>query len=326
MRRLLSLVAIAVSLFFVAALGEAASAAGRYRIELNDGRQIETRGYPVAHGSVWTFRASNGVLTGVPREDVARIVPADEGLEPDDVVFAHPAAAAVAESDVEAAPAPLKPGELIVLPSTGDGPAAVPPAPAAAGGGAVGAPMNGNGGLPNPYNGNSIYGTGNAYGPGTTGPNGMGRVLSSTDLSRALSATTPAGSTASNGFPTLTTSAPTVIGPDGTPTLATGVSTQFAIGPNGTPVFVGNGATPATMIGSNGTPTLAPAGTPAAAAPVIGSNGTPVMAGTGQPGSAALVIGPNGTPILAPGGQPGSTFPTIGPNGTPAARTAAAHR
>jgi len=319
MKRFLVHSAIAASLFFFcffsAAVSEAASSTGRYRIELRDGTQIETRGYPVARGSVWTFHASNGgALTGVPREMVVRIVPTDEGTEPEaGVGGALATATASAVGDLEEAPAPLEPGELIELPSTGDGPAAEPKAPASAGGGAL-VGGNGYGGLPNPYNGNSIYGTGNAYAPGT-----LPRVPSSTDLSRALSATTPAGSTASNGFPTLTSSSPTVIGPDGTPMLNEGASTQFAIGSNGTPVFVGSGgAAPVTMIGPNGTPTLAPSGTPGAAGPVIGPNGTPVLAGAGQPGSAAPVIGPNGTPVLTPGGSPMSAFPALATNGTPA--------
>jgi hypothetical protein len=132
MRRFPTLSAIAASLlclfFLFAAVIEAASATGRYRIELKDGHQIETRGYPVARGTVWTFHGSNGVLTGVPRELVARIVPVDEDAEPDAVVSARGVAAAPAESDVEAAPAPLEPGEWIELPSTGDGRAAVAPA------------------------------------------------------------------------------------------------------------------------------------------------------------------------------------------------------
>ncbi|HKD19475.1 MAG TPA: hypothetical protein VKG23_16600 [Thermoanaerobaculia bacterium] len=316
----LTLAVIAASLFFLAAVGAAASVTGRYRIELRDGRQIETRGYPVARGSVWTFHESDGTLTGVPREMVARIVPADEGAEPEAEVSARAAVAPAAEDDLEEAPAPLEPGDLIELPSTGDGPAAEPKASAAAGGAAPnGGLVNGYGGLPNPYTGNSIYGTGNAYAPGTTGPN-MPRVPSSTDLSRALSATTPAGSVTSNGFPTLSTSSPTVIGPDGTPTLSTGASTQFEIGPNGTPVLVGNGAAaPAPMLAPNGTAVLATSGQPGAAGPAIGPNGTPVLAGAGQPGGAAPVIGPNGTPVLAPAGQPGSAaFPALAPNGTPA--------
>jgi hypothetical protein len=320
MRRFLVLSAIAASLFFLgffsAAVSEAASSTGRYRIELRDGTQIETRGYPVARGSVWTFHASNGALSGVPREMVLRIVPTDEGAEAPEAEAT--ARAGAASGDLEQAPAPLEPGDLIELPSTGDGPSAEPTAPAVAGG-ALGGPTNGYGGLPNPYNGNSIYGTGNAYAPGRRGPGGVPRVPSSTDLSRALSATTPAGSTTSNGFPSLTTSSPTVIGPDGTPTLSSGASAQFEIGPNGTPVFVGSGgAAPVTMVGPNGTPALAPAGKAGAAGPVIGPNGTPVLAGAGQPSSAAMVIGPNGTPVMAPGASPMSAFPALAPNGTPA--------
>jgi hypothetical protein len=319
MRRLFS---IAASLFLLAAAGNAASATGRYRIEMKDGHQVETRGYPVARGSVWTFHESNGgALTGVPREMVARIVPDDEAAEDDTLVSAraHAAPPTSAEGDLEEAPVPLEPGELIELPSTGDGPGAAPPSPAAAARAGVGAPMNvnGYGGLPNPYNGNSIFGTSNGLPPGAIGPDGMPRVLSSTDLSRALSATTPAGSVGSNGFPTVAPTSPTMVGPDGTPTLGTGVSTQFVIGPDGTPVLAGSAATP-TAIGPNGTPTLAGAGQPGFSGPAIGPNGTPVLAGAGQPGTAAPMIGPNGTPVLAPSGQPGSAFPTFGSNGTPA--------
>jgi len=321
MKRFLTLSAIAASLFFsFPAVSRAASTIGQYRIELRDGRQIETRGYPLARGSVWVFQSSKGGgLTGVPREMVARIVPADESTETETEASVR-AVAPSADSDLEAAPAPLEPGDLIELPPTGDGPAAEPKAPAAGTGGASAAGfVNGYGGLPNPYYGTSIYGTSNGLPPGAIGSDGMPRVLSSTDLSRALSATTPAGSIASNGYPTLAPSSPTAIGPDGTPTLSTGASTQFEIGPNGTPVFVGaSGAAPAPVIGSNGTPTLAPAALAGSAGPVIGLNGTPVLAGAGQPGGAAPVIGPNGTPILAPAGGPGSAFPALASNGTPA--------
>ena len=325
MKRSLTVSGIAASLLFflLAVVSEAASLTGRYRIELRDGTQIETRGYPVARGSVWTFRAASGLaLSGVPREMVARIVPADEDTVPEADVAARAVSAPPARGDLEAAPAPLEPGELIELAPTGDGPAAEPKAPVSAGGAAVSVNVNGYGGyggLPSPYNGNSIYSSGNALPPGAIGSDGIPRALSSTDLSRALSATTPAGSTASNGFPTVTTSSPTVIGPDGTPTLSSAASTQFQIGPDGTPVLVGSGGTaPVTMIGPNGTPVLAPSGTPGTAGPVIGSNGTPVLAGSGQPGSSAPMIGPNGTPVLAPSGSPGAAFPVIGSNGTPA--------
>jgi hypothetical protein len=305
MRRLFS---IASSLFLLTAAGNAASATGRYRIELKDGRQVETRGYPVARGSVWTFHESNGgVLTGVPREMVARIVPDDEAAEPDALVSARAVAAppALAEDDIEEAPAPLEPGALIELPSTGDGPGPVAPAQAGPARAVGGAAMyaNGYGGLPNPYNGNSIFGTSNGLPPGAIGPDGMPRVLSSTDLSRALSATTPAGSVGSNGFLTVAPTSPTMVGPDGTPTLGTGVSTQFVIGPDGTPV----------LAGSAGTPTA------------IGPNGTPTLAGAGQPGFSGPAIGPNGTPVLAGAGQPGSAFPTIGSNGSPVVPAAGGH-
>jgi hypothetical protein len=327
MRRLFP---IAASLFLLAAAGNAASATGRYRIELKDGRQVETRGYPVARGSVWTFHESNGgVLTGVPREMVVRIVPDDEAEESVALVSARAVAAAStsAEGDLEEAPAPLEPGDLIELPSTGDGPGAAPPASGATARAGAGVPVNvnGYGGLPNPYSGTSIYGTSNGLAPGAIGPDGMPRVLSSTDLSRALSATTPAGSIGSNGFQTVAPTAPTVVGPDGTPTLGTGVSTQFVIGPDGTPVLAGGTATPVTTIGPNGTPTLASAGQPGFSGPAIGSNGTPILAGAGQPGSAGPAIGPNGTPVLAPAGQPGSAVPAIGSNGTPAVPAPGAH-
>ena len=87
------------------------------------------------------------------------------------------------------------------------------------------------------------------------GSDGLARVPSSTDLSRAQAAQNPIGP---NGFPVTGTGAPTVIGPDGTPTLAPGVagSGTPVIGPNGTPVM-STGAAPV-QIGPNGTPVRRP--------------------------------------------------------------------
>ena len=298
-------------------------AGGLYRIELSNGRQIVASGLPVARGSVVTFRpASGGALTGVPREMVVRIEPGAEGVEES----ALGATASIRDEHatvVTATPAaPLQPGDLVILGPTGE------PAPPAQTAEAAAAPP--------PPAGNGAYGVGGGYGSGgasaygiggpganvinrgmtAIGPDGLPRVLSSTDLSRALASSTPVGS---NGFPATTTNAPTVIGPNGTPTLAPGVSESSApvIGPNGTPVM-GSGQT--VVVGPNGSPIVSGAGQPGSVGPVIGPNGTPVLAPAGQPGAAAPVIGPNGTPVLAAPGQPGSgaAAPTTAPNGTPA--------
>jgi len=283
------------------------SAPALYRIELADGRRVASLGAPSAQGSVFVYRTPGGALTSVPREMVLRIV--GEGAPDSEPADALVSAARVSPASVEYvdAPAPLEPGDLVVLgPTGGDEPFAVAPqagAPASAGG-ATAPVVNGLGG----YGGGvgvGGYGGATAINPALTtlGPDGMLRVVSSTDLTRAISPTTTIDA---NGFPSMSTS-PTVIGPNGTPTLAPGFSGAApVIGPNGTPVVAG-AASP--VIGPNGTPALA-----GSASPVIGPNGTPVLAAPGQPGSAAPVIGPNGTPVVA-----GSAAPVIGPNGFPAA-------
>jgi len=281
-----------------------------YRIELADGRRVASLGVPTAQGSVFVYRTPGGTLTSVPREMVLRIVgegaPDSEPAPPADALASaeRVSPASVVYTD---APAPLEPGGLVVLGRTGGDETyavgAEANAPASAGG--TGAPV---------ANGAAGYGGGvgaGGYGGATTsnpalttvGPDGMLRVVSSTDLTRAISPTTTIDA---NGFPSTTTS-PTVIGPNGTPTLAPGFGGSApVIGPNGTPVLAGS-ASP--VIGPNGTPVLA-----GAANPVIGPNGTPVMTQPGQPGFAAPVIGPNGTPVVA-----GSAAPAVGPNGFPAA-------
>ncbi len=289
MRR--SLVLSGLVTFFAAALAFAAGA--RYRVELADGRQILASDVPVQRGSVVTFHPyPGGALTGIPAEEVARIEKAGAAAFP----------AQAAESTIEPGEVrPLEPGEALDIGPTGEGISSGAAAPA---GGAVAA-------SPQPPAPNPAYygGYGGAVSPNGTliGPDGLPRAASSTDLARAMAQTT----TAPNGFPA--TGAPTVIGPNGTPTLAPGLegSGTPLIGPNGTPVMSG---TPQLTIGPNGTPVTAPG-----ASPVIGPNGTPVLTPAGRPGAAAPVIGPNGTPVLAAPGQPGSAAPSIGPNGTPSA-------
>jgi hypothetical protein len=266
----------------------------RYRIELVDGRQIVTADAPVQRGSVVTFRPyPAGALTGVPAEQVVRIERGEVATFP----------AQAAESTIEPGEVrPLEPGEALDIGPTGEG-IARGPAESPAPGATVASPQS-------PGVNPAYYaGYGGALSPNGTliGPDGLARAASSTDLAQAMAQTT----TAPNGFPA--TGAPTVIGPNGTPTLAPGVagSDVPVIGPNGTPVMSG---TPQLTIGPNGTPVLAPG-----AAPITGPNGTPVLVPSGQPGSAAPVIGPNGTPVLAPAGRPGSAAPSVAPNGFPSA-------
>jgi hypothetical protein len=284
-----------------------------YRIELADGRRVASLDAPSAQGSVFVYRTPGGALTSVPREMVLRIV--GEGVPDSEPADALVSAERVSPASVvyTDAPAPLQPGDLVVLGRTGGdeayavGPEASAPASAAG----TGAPAVNGGAAYGGGIGVGGYGGATATNPTltTVGPDGLMRVVSSTDLTRAISPTTTIDA---NGFPS-TSTAPTVIGPDGTPTLTTGFGGSApVIGPNGTPVLAGS-ASP--VIGPNGTPVLA-----GSANPVIGPNGTPVMAQPGQPGSGAPVIGPNGTPVVA-----GTAAPAIGPNGFPAAPAPGKH-
>jgi hypothetical protein len=284
----LSLVGLFAATLVLAAEGQ------RYRIELADGRQVVASGAPVQRGSVVTFRPyPAGMLTGIPAEQVVRIERGEVATFPEQAP----------ESTIDPGVVrPLEPGEALDVGLTGEGSAS----------GAAQTPASGEiAANPQSAGVNPAYygGYGGAVNPNGTliGPDGLPRAASSTDLARAMAQTT----TAPNGFPA--TSAPTMIGPNGTPTLAPGVAgSDFpVIGPNGTPVMSG---TPQLTIGPNGTPVLAPG-----AAPIIGPNGTPVLAPSGQPGSAAPVVGPNGTPVLAPAGRPGSAAPSVAPNGFPSA-------
>src|SRR5262245_20805893 len=303
MRR--SLVFPGLAAFFTATLTLAAGA--RYRIELADGQQIVASDIPVQRGSVLTFRPyPAGALTGIPAEQVVRIEKGEVGTFP-----AEPAESTIEPGEVRA----LEPGEALDIGPTGEGISrGADEAPA---GGAAAANPYVPGMNPAYYAGygGAAPGYGGTVSPNGTliGPDGLPRAASSTDIARALAQTT----TAPNGFPV--TSAPTVIGPNGTPTLAPGVagSDVPVIGPDGTPVMSG---TPQLTIGPNGTPVLVPS-----AAPITGPNGTPVLAPSGQPGSAAPVIGPNGTPILAPAGRPGSAAPSVAPNGFPSAPAPGGH-
>jgi len=299
------------------AFSSASSAPALYRIELADGRAIPSLGAPSSQGSVLVYRTPGGSLTSVPREMVVRIVgegAPESSAEPaaDALVLGNAERGSPASVEFTDAPAPLRPGDLVLLGRTGgdEAFATAPEAPVSAGA-APGAAVVGAGG----YGGGSVgvggYGGANAINPAltTVGPDGMLRVVSTTDLTRAISPTTTIDA---NGFPAMTTS-PTVIGPNGTPTLAPGFSGSApVIGPNGTPAVAGS-ASPA--IGPNGTPVVA-----GSASPVIGPNGTPVLAAPGQPGSAAPVVGPNGTPAVG-----GAAAPSVGPNGFPAAPAPGKH-
>jgi hypothetical protein len=323
MSRLYRIVFSLLAAFFAAAIALAATA--RYRIELTDGSRILSVDRPVPHGTVLTFHSHpGGQLTGVPAEMVLRVVSDRPAPEPATMTVRSTRltggpldrpAAGVSEGGS------LEPGEILVLGPTGDGIApagAANAASAAADGSSAGMPVGVGGAyggalIPNVVNPNAVV---NPVNPNTAliGTDGLPRVPSSTDLSRAQS---PQPTIGSKGFPVTSNAAPTVIGPNGTPTLAPGVpgSGTMVIGPNGTPVTA-SGTTPV-VIGPNGTPVLAPSGQAGSAQPVIGPSGTPVLAQPGQPGAAQPVIGPNGTPVLAQPGQPGSAPPVIGPNGTP---------
>ena len=298
---------LAVSAIFMTAVAAGAPRAGSYRIELSNGSQVIALDAPVRRGTVVTFHNSGGALTGVPSEMIVRVVQeSGKGTASASAARKRPVLAAT-QPDMTVARPPatgLQPGEVLVIGPTGDGAILANANGAAGAAGQAGVANDGvaNNGVAN--NGMGAYGYGGGINPNavkpnvainpnltTIGPDGLPRVASSTDLSRAQAAQTTMGP---NGFPVTTnTGVPTVIGPNGTPTLAPGVPGSAAttvIGPNGTPVT------------STGSPQM-----------VIGPNGTPVMAQSGQPGSAQPVVGPNGTPVLAPQSQPGS----VAPNGTP---------
>jgi hypothetical protein len=323
----LARIAVCMALgFFAAALAAAASA--KYRIEMSDGRQILATDLPVARGSVLTFHPyPAGPLTGVPTEMIVRLVSdgraTTRSSTPTMTVRATRLYGGPTEHARRAPTVGLEPGETLVLGPTGDG---IVSSPSAASAGLPKANANagsGNGYAAGAYGGGinpNAVNTNVPIDPNNTlvGSDGLARVPSSTDLSRAQAAQNPIGP---NGFPVTGTGAPTVIGPDGTPTLAPGVagSGTPVIGPNGTPVM--NTGAPPVQIGPNGTPVLAQPGQ-AGAQPVIGPNGTPVLAQPGEPGSAPPNIGPNGTPVIAQPGQPGSAPPSIAPNGTPSSAPA----
>jgi hypothetical protein len=274
---------------------QASPARPRYRVDLAGGASVIALDVPVRHGTVYTFHdGENGVLTGLPAEQVVEV----EVLPMVDSPVAHLGRRPSIEFPEFVRP--LEPGEMLVIGPTGDGALPAPDTTgAAAAGGQAQAAVPG----PNPYG----YGGYVAPTPRIVGPNGVPTALSSTDLSQALASTT-----APNGFPA-TTSSPTTIGPNGTPTLSPGMpGSDLPIGPNGFPQTF----TPP-VIGPDGLPVLAPSGTPSASQPVIGSNGTPVSAPAGAPGATQSQIGSNGTPILAPPGGPGTAGPSIGPNGFP---------
>ncbi len=317
----LTRIAVCMSLGFFAA-GLAAAASAKYRIELSDGRQVLAADLPVARGSVLTYHPyPAGPLTGVPTEMIVRVV-SDRGTEsrtnsPTMTVRGTRLSGGPADRARRAPTVGLAPGEILVLGPTGDGISSSAQTAASAGnvpnagvgnaGGAYGAGAYGGGVNPNVVNANVPINPNNTL----VGSDGLPRVPSSTDLSRAQAAQNPIGP---NGFPVTGTGAPTVIGPDGTPTFAPGVagSGTPVIGPNGTPVM-STGTAPV-QIGPNGTPVAT--GQPGAQ-PGTGPNGTPVLAQPGQPGSAPPNTGPNGTPVLAQPGQPGSAPPSTAPNGTP---------
>jgi hypothetical protein len=338
---------LAVSAIFMTTVAAAGPRSGSYRIELSNGSQVIAVDAPVKRGTVVTFHNAGGALTGVPSEMIVRVEAVGRrgaasasrqrpvlGTTPPDVTVARPPAGG------------LQPGEVLVIGPTGDGATlgnASGGAMAAGGSGSNGGGANANGvgayGV-NGYGGNvnpnvlnpnlpitNGGGTGTAINPNTgtmIGADGLPRVASSTDLSRAQAAQTTVGP---NGFPATNNGATTVIGPNGTPTLAPGIPGSAAA------TATGQQGSAQPVIGPNGTPVLAPQGQPGSvqpgqagsAQPVIGPNGTPVLAPQGQPGSvqpgqpgsAQPVIGPNGTPVLAPQGRPGSTAPNTSPNGTP---------
>jgi hypothetical protein len=324
MTRPFRIVVVLFAMLSTAALALAATA--RYRIELANGSSVLSVDRPVQRGSVLTFHAPGGRLTGVPMEMIVRVV---SDREVGDAATMTVKAPRLRGGPLDRSTGPvsgrLEPGDVLVLGPTGDGIAPAQPtiagAPNAAATGVGAGGYGGYGGALNPnvinpnLANNSNANPANPVNPNGAimGTDGLPRVPSTTDLSRLQTGQPTVGS---NGFPAAN-GAPTVIGPNGTPTLAPGVpgSGTMVIGPNGTPVTAG-GTTP-TVIGPNGTPVIAPSGQPGAAQPVIGPSGTPVLAPPGQPGAGQPVIGPNGTPVLAPAGQPGSAAPSTAPNGTP---------
>src|SRR6185436_20607033 len=71
---------MALSLCFAGAAALAgAEVRAQYRILMRDGRVVVSRDLPRQTGSVTTFHAESGALTGVPSEDVVRV---DTGVTP----------------------------------------------------------------------------------------------------------------------------------------------------------------------------------------------------------------------------------------------------
>ena len=236
------------------------SARALYRIEIRGAAPVIAQDQPVTRGSVVVFhRHPDGRLTGVPRELVGEIAPANaaasatprasgtgshirisqsrvlRAMTPDDTAFVSADAAGPAR--------PLEPGEAMVIGPTGAG--SEPVSMGAPGSGAAQASAA-NGGSPNM--------AGGAYGAGAGQP-----VLNPTLTGMA--------NVANNGatpvLPTGAQSSTSPINPNGFPATANGPQTGTnPIGPNGFPVTTTGPQSGTNPIGPNGYPVMQPKTSP----------------------------------------------------------------
>lgn len=315
---------MAVSLCFSAAAALAgAQVRAQYRIVMRDGRVVVARDLPKENGTVTTFHAESGALTGVPSEDVVRV---DTSATPKRFIGTSSPAIGGA---MDVVTRPLQPGEVMVLGPIGDGgsgAAIATPAGAAGASGAAGA--NGVGGNGNFVNGNGTFSNGTANGtaaidPRMVGGGGVGLLPNGQpansplagDVLRAQSGNVPTMSidtqtqTSPGGFAPNAAAQATTLNPNGTPnttSTAPVAGSTAPIGPNGFP------GTPQNVTGPNGFPTTAGASSttqnatgqngfpaPAGSTPqnVTNPNGFPATGatGTGTTGQGQVIVAPNGT-------------------------------
>ncbi len=99
-----------------------AAVLARYRITLQDGREVVSADLPVHRGSVVTFHeASSGVLTGLPDEEIVAIEAATRVAVATQRPSTIDALVRGERTVVEAPVAPLQPGDVVDVGPTGGG-------------------------------------------------------------------------------------------------------------------------------------------------------------------------------------------------------------
>jgi hypothetical protein len=298
----------------LAAAGSAAGARQLFRIELRGGAVLLARDEPIRRGSVLVFHRQPGGLTGVPIEDVLRIVPAGGRA-------ASPAETAT----VAAAPEPLRPGDAVEIGRTGSLAAPRPDATATS---AAAGPSDGSaGGLSYTTLGSGQTGyVATANGLIPVAPAGAVAPIGSSGLPTALSGPPP--TTDANGMPLVGSGEPPTAGANG-PVASTGgvvivypgTNRRAAVASTGVDAFTSNGfpqtggiaaQTANPQLAPNGFPQAGPMTGAAAATPQIAPNGFPQMGAAANP-----QIAPNGFPAT-PGAGTQTANPQVAPNGFPA--------